>query len=184
MKEKYILNIKAEERRGLLHLLTGTIEKRQVIIHSLSSASTDVHGVLMITIEIFATERELMTLSLKLENIVEVFQVEVTQYDKALCLRAAYFKMSKAFMESPQLSVMQKYNATVVNFYADSVLIAKYGCDSAIKALYNQLEGPHLLGFIQSGLISDTTLIDSDEDRVIHYRHIHNDNESLVRISA
>jgi hypothetical protein len=44
--------------------------------------------------------------------------------------------------------------------------VAKYGSDLVIRELYNQLDGPHLMGFSQAGLISDTKLIDNDDVRV------------------
>jgi len=166
-KERYLLSIKAENRPGLLHLVTGIIEKKLIAIQSVSAAPTDIHDIIMITIEVYITERDLMTLALKLENIIEVFAVEAIKYDKTLCLRAAYFKMEKLFLESPKVSVLQEHGAVIVNWYPDAFLLAKYGTDAAILNLYNQLDGPHLLGFSQTGLITDTLLIDNDESSVI-----------------
>lgn len=168
MKEKYVLSIKAEDRPGLLHLITGMIEKRLVRINSLSLAPTDVHDIVLITVELMAGERELTTLALKLENIVEVFAVEARHYDRVLCLRVAYFKLKKEFLSTPRSSVLQKYGAVIVNLYPDTVLVAQYGSDAAIRRLYNELEGPCLVGFSQSGLITDSKLIGEGESSVIN----------------
>ena len=169
MMKNYILTIKAEDRPGLLHLVTGLINKRQIPLLSLSAAKTDVHAIVLITAEVIADEGALTSLALKLENIVEVFGVEARHGDQVLCLRAAYFKMAKGFLETPQLRVLEKYGAVIVTTTADTVLIAKHGSDLAIRTLYNELEGPNLLGFSQSGLITDSALIghEGEESSVI-----------------
>ena len=167
MKENYVLTIKAEDRPGLLHLVTGLIEKRLVRIKSLNLAPTDIHGIILITIELTIMENELATLAFKIENIIEVFSVDATKYSQSVCLRVAYFKMAKAFLDSPKTIVLSKYDATIIKFYPEALLVAKYGTDSTILKLYNSLEGPHLLGFSQTGLISDSKLIGEDQSSVI-----------------
>jgi len=173
MKTNFILTIKAEDRAGLLHLVTGLINKKQIPLISLSAAATDVHAIVLITAEVIAAEGVLASLALKLENIIEVFAVEVRQADQTLCLRAAYFKMSKGFLETPQLRLLEKYSAVIVNTSADGVLVAKYGTDMAIRTLYNELEGPHMLGFSQSGLIADSRLIGHEGEQ-----------SSVIRLAA
>jgi len=169
MKNNYLITIKAEDRPGLLHLITGLINKKQVPVKSLNAAATDIHEIVLVTIEAVAAEGEMASLAFKLENIIEVFAVEVKAFDQVLCLRAAYFKMARAFMDTPKVWVLQKYGAVIVNFRPDTVLVAKYGSDLSIRNLYNELEGLHLLGFSQTGLIGDSALIGSkgEESSVI-----------------
>jgi acetolactate synthase small subunit len=168
MKNHYILTVKGEDRPGLLHLVTGMIEKKLVRIKSLNLAPTDIHDIVLITIEMRISESDLAILALKLENIIEVFSVEATQYDEKLCLRAAYYKVSKTFLASPRAIALSKFDATIVKFYPDAMLLAKYGTTATILKLYNELEGPHLLGFSQTGLITDSRLISEDESSVIN----------------
>ena len=168
MRKNYVLNIKAEDRPGLLHLVIGMIEKKLIRIKSLSAAPTDIHDIVMITIELSAAEGDVAQLALKLENIIEVFAVEAIKYDKTVCLRVAYFKMAKAFLESPKAIALAKYGATILKFYPDVLLIAKYGTDATILKLYNELEGEHLIGFSQTGLITDSKLIGEDGSSVIN----------------
>jgi len=166
--ERIILTLKAEDRPGLLHLVTGMIEKRLTKIKSLSLAPTDIHDIVLITVELNIAESELTTLVFKLENIIEVFSVEATRYNERLCLRAAYFKLSKKFLDSPKAIVLSKYETNIIKFYPQAFLIAKYGTDATILKLYNELEGPHLLGFSQTGLITDSNLIGEDRSSVIN----------------
>lgn len=163
MKANYILTIKADDRPGLLHLVTGTIEKGLVRIISLNYAPTDIHSIVLITIELTGEEHVLRQLALKLENIVEVSSVELVPYELTLCLRTAYFKVSN------NANVLSRYDTTLVKFYPNAVLLAKYGTDEAISKLYNELEGPYLMGFSQTGLITDSKLIGEDESSVISW---------------
>jgi acetolactate synthase small subunit len=172
MEEHYVMTIKAEDRPGLLHLVTGVIERKLILIKSLSYAPTDIHDIILITIEVTGNESDLTQLALKIENIVEVFNVEVSQYNNAVCLRAAYFKMDKTFLESPKAIAMSNYDTVMVNIYPDAILLAKYGTDATIRKLYNALDGPHLLGFSQTGLISESGLIQ------------HDDIERIIRLAA
>lgn len=167
MKENYILTIKAENRPGLLHLITGILNRKLIKIISVSAAPTDIHDIVMITLEIQISEKALQPLLFKLENIIEVFAAEAIVYQKAVCLRAAYFKMAKSFIESEKKTVLQKYNAIITDWCQDSITIAKCGTDAEIRAVYNQLEGPDLLGFSQTGVIANSNLIAGEQSLVI-----------------
>jgi acetolactate synthase small subunit len=184
-KQQFILTIKAEYRPGLLHLITGIIEKRQAEIKSLNAAQTDIHDIILVTIEIEVAESNLTSLALKLENIIEVFSVEASQFNQVVCLRAAYFKMAKAFLDTPKVSVLQNHNALIVNWYPDAFLLAHHGSDVTVRELYNQLDGPHLLGFSQTGLISDSSLINhEDEERVMTDNGYVINEERISRLAA
>jgi acetolactate synthase small subunit len=172
MLEKYILTIKADDRPGLLHLVTGMINRRLIEMENLSAAKTDISSIVLITIELNISDKTLTPLLLKLENIIEVYAAEAIKADATISLRAAWFKMDKAFLETPARSALQKHSAVIVNVYSDAVMVTKYGCDAAIRNLYNELEGPHLLGFSQTGLIADSSLIG------------HEDIERISRLAA
>jgi acetolactate synthase small subunit len=169
---KYLLTIKAEDRPGLLHLITGVLNRKLVPIISLTAAPTDIHDIILISVEVESTESDVAQLALKLENIIEVFGVEVTRYEKTLCMRAAYFKMAKSFLESPQAIALSKYDAVILAIYPDTFLLTKYGTDATILKLYNALDGPHLLGFSQTWLLAESGLIS------------HDDIERIIRLAA
>jgi acetolactate synthase small subunit len=168
----YVLTIKAEGRPGLLHLVTGVLNRKLIPIISLTAAPTDIHDIVLITMEISITEKALQPLLYKLENITEVFAAEAIKYDKALSQRSAYFRLDKAILNSPQAAAISKYEAQLVNLYPDTVLIGKSGSEAVIRQLYNALEGPYLLGFSQTGVVVDSKLI------------IHEDIERIIRLAA
>jgi acetolactate synthase small subunit len=162
-KINYLLTIRAEDRPGLLHLVTGILNRKLIPIDSLSAAPTDIHDIVLITMEIGISEKALPPVLYKLENIIEVFAVEAVKADTVLSQRSAYFKLNKEILASPQAIAISKHDAQIVNLYPGAVLIGKSGSEAAIRALYNALEGPYLLGFSQTGLIVDSKLI-SHED--------------------
>jgi len=164
MKSKYIITLKAEDRPGLLHLVTGVLNKKLVPIISLNAASTDIHDIVLITMEVEIAENATLPLLAKLKNIIEVFEVEALSYTKASSLRAAYFLLDRAALASSAKPAIQKSGAVIANIYPKAFLVAKYGSDADIRALYNELEGPHLLGFSQTGLIADSKLIGQSEE--------------------
>jgi len=168
MEEKYIITLKADDRPGLVHLVTGMINRRLINIESINAAKTDVRTIVTICIEATISEKALQPILLKLKNIVEVYDVEAVKFTNVTSLRSAYFKLSKGFLETPKALLLPKFGASIVNLYPDAILVSKSGCDQEILNFYNQLEGIHLLGFIQTGLIADTTLIENDESSVIY----------------
>jgi len=171
-QENYLLTIKAEDRPGLLHLVTGVLNRKLVPIISLTAAPTDIHDIVLITMEINISDKALEPLLYKLENIIEVFAVEAVNASKVICQRSAYFSMDKKVLTSPQAAAITRFDAQIVNLYPDGVLIGKSGSDAVIRALYNALEGSYLLGFSQTGLIADTKLI------------AHEDIERIIRLAA
>jgi acetolactate synthase small subunit len=172
MKDNYLLTLKAEDRPGLLHLITGVLNRKLIPIKSLTAAPTDIHTIVLITIEIEASDKALQPLLYKLENIIEVFDVEAIPYNEAICQRSAYYQMSKAVLSSPQATAISKWGAQIVNMQDDTVLLAKSGSEAVIRRLYNELEGPYLLGFSQTGVIADSKLI------------THDDIERIIRLAA
>lgn len=168
MKEKYLLTLKAEDRPGLLHLVTGVLNRKLIPIISLTAAPTDIHDIVLITMELEVSVKALEPLLYKLENIIEVFKVEAIQAEKAICQRSAYFKLDKAVLASPQASAITSGNAQVISFDAAHITVSKSGSDAAIRQLYNALEGPYLSGFSQTGLIVVSKLIGEDESSVIN----------------
>lgn len=168
MKENYVLTIKAEDRPGLLHLITGIVNRKLIAIESLTAAKTGISGIVLITVELIVSEKALTPLVHKIENIIEVFAVEARLKAGVIALGAAYFKFSKEFISSPQAALLWKHGAQVINIYPDAILVSKCGRDAEIRALYNLVDGEHLIGFSQTGLIADSKLIGGDESSVIN----------------
>jgi len=167
MNDHYVLTIKATDRPGLLHSITGIINRRLIPIVSVNAAPTDIHDIILITVELRISAKALAGLLLKLENIVEVFAAEATRYDEAISRRSVFFKLDQAILTSPQSDVISKWEAQFVSVQGGYVLIAASGSEQIIRRLYNELDGPYLVGFCQTGLIVDNCFLAGDESSVI-----------------
>jgi acetolactate synthase small subunit len=170
----YIITIKAEDRPALLHLVTGVLNKKLITIISLNAAQTDIHDIVLITMQVEVPENALGPLLAKLQNIIEVYTVEAVPLSRAFCLRAAYFKLDKAILDSPLRSAFQKFGAQIANIHPGTILVSIYGSEVAIRLLYNELEGPYLLGLSQTGVIADSKLIGHDKE----------DQSSVISLAA
>lgn len=82
MKEEYTLTIQADSRPGLLHLVSGIIEKKLIMIISFNLQRPAADGTAIITTTVMIDVADLKNLALKLENIVEVFSVTVSESDR------------------------------------------------------------------------------------------------------
>jgi len=167
MKANYIVTIKATNRQGLLHLVTGIVNRKLIEIDSLTAAKTDIDDIVLITMEINVSEKALTPLVQKIQHIIEVFDVEAQLKESTVTLRAAYFKFRKAFISAPNAALLSKHGAQVINLYPDAILVSKTGCEAEISQLYSLVANEHLLGFSQTGLIADSSLIEyKDEERI------------------
>lgn len=167
MKTNYLLTIKAGDRPGLLHLLTGVLNRKLIPVASISAAPTDIQGIVLVTMEVAASEKALQPLLSKIENLIEVFAVETLSLEKAVTIRSAFFLLDKRVLASPQALAISKLGGEIVNLHPDTIIVSKSGSDAVIRQLYDALDGPFLLGFSQTGLIADSALINNDESSVI-----------------
>ena len=94
---------------------------------------------LLTEVEIEITESQVASLALKLENIIEVFSVEAVKNHQVICLRAAYVKMDKQFLETPRAGALQKHGAVIVNWWRGCCRrVVGFGCWRVITAVTKQ----------------------------------------------
>ena len=163
MKANYLLNILSEDRKGLVSIITGMLNRKGIEIESISAARTDTHTNVLITIEVIAGVAELKTMVLKIKNIVEVSQVTACLRQHAVYHKVALYSLDKQAYNSDMYNKLQKYGAVILGYDKDKLIIQKTGRDEHILALYNLLEGTHLTGFSKSAAISLMPFTADDE---------------------
>jgi len=166
MKKNYLLNILSEDRKGLLSIITSMLNRKGIQIESISAAKTDIHTQVLINIEVFANSKEINLMALKIKNIVEVYNTEVSLLNDALYQKIALYILDSKGYNSNILRTIQKYGATTICFDNGEIVVQKVGRDEDIQVLYNELEGIYLKGFSKSAAISLKT-IQIDEEPVI-----------------
>lgn len=167
MKRNYLLNILSEDRKGLVSIITGMLNRKGIEMESISAAKTDTHTNVLITIEVIAEAAELKTMVLKIENIIEVSQVAARLLQHSVYHKVALYTLDKEAYNSDMYNKLQKYGAVILGYDKDKLIIQKTGRDEHILALYNLLEGRHLITFSKSAAISLMPFTIDDEEAVI-----------------
>jgi len=166
MKTHYLLTILSEDRKGLVSIITSILNRKGIEIESISTARTDIHSRVLITIEVIAESSEIKFISNKIGNIIEVLYVENALIEDAWYQKVALYTIDKAGYNSDTYSRFQKFGAVMVGYFQDEIIIQKTGRDEDILLLYNELEGPYLKNFSKSAAISLKPL-EEDESSVI-----------------
>jgi len=164
MKEKHLLSVLAEDEPGLLGRLLVMLTRRRIEMDSLSMAKTDINSVVLITAELLIDAADAKNLQLQISKIIEVIKTSLVPTGAILAQKLAFFKLSKDIMDAPQGNVVQKYGAQIISLYQDAFVISKAGTDAVITELYNKLEGEHLLGFAQTGMVADSQLLEGNDE--------------------
>jgi acetolactate synthase-1/3 small subunit len=162
----YLLNILSEDRKGLMSIITSMLNRKSIEIESISAAKTDIHTQVLINIEVIANDTDIKLMAFKIENIIEVYKVEVELLQHASYQKLALYTLHKDGYNTKVNNQIQKYGAIIVGYDHDVITIQKSGRDEDIQLLYNELEGKYLKSFSKSAVIS-LKAISVDDDTVI-----------------
>ena len=75
---QYTLTIKADSRPGLLHLVTGIIEKKLIRIVDFKLGPPSADGLVFMRTKVISNAVELKKVALRLENVIEVYSVSLS----------------------------------------------------------------------------------------------------------
>ena len=154
MEAHYLLTILSEERKGLVSIITGILNRKGTEIESISAARTDIRSRVLITIEVIGNLVEIKKTALKIANVIEVYHVNSVEIGDALYQKVALYTIQKEGYNSATHSMLQKFGAVIVGYFQDEIIIQKTGRDEDIQLFYNELEGPYLKSFTKSAAIS------------------------------
>jgi len=167
MKRNYLINILSEDRKGLVSIITGMLNRKGIAIECISAAKTDVYNIVLITIEVITDAAELKMMAHKFRNIVEVSQVTTRLMQQSAYHKVALYSVEKMAYTSVMYNHLQKYGAVILGYDKDKLIIQKTGRDEHILALYNLLDGEHLTGFSKSVAIAIMPFNNNDDEVVI-----------------
>jgi acetolactate synthase small subunit len=154
MKTNYLLTVLSEDRKGLVSIITNMLNRKGIVIESISAGRTDIHTQVLITMEVIATTTEINNISARIGNIIEVYQVNLAKFQDAPYQKVALYKLKKEGFNSEAYIKLQKYGASMIGYYHNEIIIQKTGRDEDITMLYNELEGPYLTSFSKSAAIA------------------------------
>lgn len=160
--EQWIFAIYADDKKGLVGQLMTFFNRKSYDVNSLNVARTDISDLVLLTMEASVPQAELTPFVERLKKIVEVYTVNVIPADGRL-KKIGFYRLAIATIDKLFWATLQKYGASLSSLSADTLVISKTGSDRDLQELYEQLEGPHLLGFCKSALIVEDCLVSFEE---------------------
>lgn len=161
--DQCIIAIYSDDRKGLLGQILDMFNKRCYTIGSLNVSRTDIHDVVLITMEVSLPLDKLQTLLSKIENIIEVHNAVAYPPGELELNKIGFFRVSTQLLGDELWLLLQKYGAIVSKIFDNSLVIQKTGTDNDLNELYNRLDGEYLLSFCKSGLIAEKSLVQLDK---------------------
>jgi len=163
MQQEYVITIKAIDRPGLLHLITGQLNRKLIPVRALNAVPF-VDGEVLITLTILASERALSPLLFKLENIIEVISIHAAPFNDALIWQSVLVKLNPEVMNSAGREILKESFVEILSAMPGYVLIAAYGSPIKLKLVVKKLS-PYVSGISFSAALTDSPIMDK-EDRI------------------
>jgi acetolactate synthase-1/3 small subunit len=155
----YVITVYADDKKGLLAQLLMLFNRRDIPVHALNVARTDLNEVVLITLEVEMVATEVNPMLHKLKKIIEVYKAMAYLLLDMPLPKVGIYRIAAERMEPAFWLLLQKYGATLSGMGQASFLVQKTGSDQDLRALYEALEGPHLLAFCKSTLMAPETLV-------------------------
>jgi acetolactate synthase small subunit len=157
-----VIVIYADDKKGLLGQLLVFFNRKNYRILNLNVSRTDISEVVVITIEAVVPAAELPILMKRLEKIIEVYRADFYSAEEARVAKVGFFRLAMAALCPSLQSVIFRYGASFSAIGNDSIVVRKTGTDNDLYELYEQLDGPHLLGFCKSCLVAEEYISTTD----------------------
>lgn len=139
-----VLTIHAENAKGVLARILGTLDQPNYYVTALTMAKTDTIGQVLITVEVDIPESNIKNLLLRMGKIIEV-ESAWAQPKAAVAnlLKTGVFEIDPNKADSQFWQLIQKYGATVT-FLGERLLVQKTARAGDLLELYNQLDHAYL----------------------------------------
>lgn len=157
-EKSHVITIYADDKKGLMAQLLMFFNRRDYPVLSLNVARTDLNEVILITLEVILPESQLHTMLCKIERIIEVYKATGYHETDMPLSKIGVYRVASERLDAALWLLLQKYGATLSGMAKESFLIQKTGSEKDLADLYEELEGPHLLAFCKSSLMSPECL--------------------------
>lgn len=153
----YTLSVFTSNTIGLLNRITIIFTRRRLNIESLTVCETERIGVSRFTIVLRHESRaEVEKLVRQIRKVVDVYAVYGYLDEDVVFHEAALFKISTPLGgDKLDLGYINKdFNAWVVHWGLDYVVIEKAGTEAEIKEFYQYIKPQGILEFVRSGRVA------------------------------
>jgi len=139
-----LFSLSCQDQDGILSRIIQTFSRPNYPVVTLSQARTDVREVVLITAEVRLPAAKVDHMVLRLEKIIGVLEVTVSF---GAMMQYAVYRLSSCNGET--LDILRRHQAQTVMQHQGHWLIQQTALPSEIQKLYNELDGPALVGFSQ-----------------------------------
>ncbi|RVU24845.1 acetolactate synthase small subunit [Sandaracinomonas limnophila] len=157
MKTTYTISIFTTNTVGLLNRITIVFTRRRLNIESLTVSETERKGVSRFTIVIKSESREFVEkLVRQIRKITDVLAVFGYLDNEIVFNEIALFKLASPSGGKPidAKAINLDWNAKVVHFGMDYVVVEKNGTEEEIGEFYQYLKQWDILEYIKSGRVA------------------------------
>ncbi len=139
-----LFSLSCEDQDGILSRIIQTFSRPNYPVVTLSQARTDVHEVVLISLEVRIPAAKVDHMVLRLEKIIGVLEVTVSF---GAIMQYAVYRLSSCTGET--LNILRRHQAQTITQHQGHWLVQQTAQPSDIQRLYNELDGPALVGFSQ-----------------------------------
>lgn len=158
MTNNYTLSVFTENRVGMLQRLSVIFTRRHVNIESITASESEVKNVFRYSIVVHVTEDMAKKLNAQLSKQVEVLRAFYHRSSEVVAQEIALYKISGTALNENEAfnSVLHTYNARILNFSPEYIVVEKTGNAAEIHSLFHQLKSFGMLEFARSGQVAVT----------------------------
>ncbi|MDR1594591.1 MAG: acetolactate synthase small subunit [Prevotellaceae bacterium] len=154
----YTVNVYSENHVGLLTQISNIFTRRFINIESLTVSASATKGVHKFTITCYSDEKSIEKLVRQIEKKIDVLTAYYYLEDEIISREIALFKVTTETLMTNNTveSLVNKYNAKIIEVNALYTVIEKTGGKAEIQQLFEELEAFGILQFVRSGSVSIT----------------------------
>lgn len=154
----YTVTVYSENHVGLLTQISNIFTRRFINIESLTVSASAIKGIHKFTITCYSDSKSIEKLVRQIEKKIDVLTAYYYLEDEIISREIALFKVTTSALLANNTveSLVNKYNAKIIEVNNLYTVIEKTGGKTEIRELFEELEPYGILQFVRSGSVSIT----------------------------
>jgi len=152
--KRYTIFVITENFIGILNRITIIFTRRGINIDALTASESRVEGIHRITIEVTATEENVIQLVHQIEKIIDVIKAFYHEYESVVYQEIALYKIPVSKLDAGLEKIIRQHNAKIIAAEPEFVVLELTGHKDQTQELLEILKGYSLLEFARSGRVA------------------------------
>jgi acetolactate synthase I/III small subunit len=151
---RYTVLVYTENFIGILNRITIIFTRRGMNIDALTASESRLEGIHKITIEVTATEDQVIQLTKQIEKVVDVIKAYYFPDDHVVYQEIALYKIPTESLDPSLEKIIRQHNAHIIAAEKEFVVIEFSGHKENTQELLEELRPYNLLEFSRSGRVA------------------------------